>query len=442
MATKSAKKGGTKKRKPAKKAKARPRKESTLVAKAAAATAQVPKRFSLSVTSIAAGAVNDDVMKVQRYLSCYGYLDDAYEEKRLDKPTREALETFQSFMKLPRTGVVDPATATALELPRCGVPDIPPRGRARSGVSADFVLRGCDYEAKFRTLTFAFVSGTADLAGDTERPPVRNAFATWQAQIPIDFSEVGVANNPNFTIGWFTGNHGDGSSFDGPSNTLAHAFFPPPCGGVHSGKFHFDDAETWRLQAGPGVFDTETVALHEIGHLLGLDHSTVPGAVMFPTYAGARRALSQDDIDGIRRLYGRRGPTLKVLVHLQNIGDVRFRDNEFAGTRGQSRRLEGFQIDFTPPVPNLGMRYMAHLQNIGDVPFVNAGQFVGTRGQSRRLEGFAIELTGSARSNFNVFYLAHLQNMGDTPFFQNGQFCGTRGQSRRVEGILVRVEPK
>ena len=221
-----------------------------------------------------------------------------------------------------------------------------------------------------------------------------------------------------------------------------HAFFPPPCGGPNSGKLHFDDAETWRLQAAPGVFDVETVALHEIGHLLGLDHSTVPGAVMFPTYSGARRALSADDIAGIRSLYGRRGPALIVLVHLEGFGDRRFRDNEFAGTRGQSRRLEGFQINFNPPVPNLGMRYMAHLQNIGDVPFVNAGQFVGTRGQSRRLEGFAIELTGSAAANFNVFYMAHLQGIGDTPFFQNGQFCGTRGQSRRVEGILVRVEPR
>jgi hypothetical protein len=83
---------------------------------------------------------------------------------------------------------------------------------------------------------------------------------------------------------------------------------------------------------------------------------------------------------------------------------------------------------------------MAHLQGSGDVPFVNEGQFVGTRGQSRRLEGFAIELTGPAAANFNVFYMAHLEGIGDTSVFRNGQFCGTRGQSRRVEGILVRVE--
>ena len=135
-------------------------------------------------------------------------------------------------------------------------------------------------------------------------------------------------------------------------------------------------------------------------------------------------------------------PSLNVLVHLAGIGDRTFRDNEFAGTRGQGRRLEGFQLQFSPPVPGLSMHYMAHVQGIGDVPFVNDGQFVGTRGQSRSIEGFAIDLTGPLAAKYNVVYMAHLQGTGDTGFFQNGQFCGTRGQSRPVEGILVRVEPK
>jgi hypothetical protein len=88
------------------------------------------------------------------------------------------------------------------------------------------------------------------------------------------------------------------------------------------------------------------------------------------------------------------------------------------------------------------MKYMAHLQDIGDTAFVNEGQFVGTRGQSRRLEGFAIELTGPLAATHTVMYMAHLEGSGDTGFFRDGQFCGTRGQSRRVEGILVHVAPR
>jgi hypothetical protein len=85
---------------------------------------------------------------------------------------------------------------------------------------------------------------------------------------------------------------------------------------------------------------------------------------------------------------------------------------------------------------------MAHLEGDGDVPFVKEGGFIGTRGQSRRLEGFAIELTGPNAANFNVSYMAHLGSTGDTGFVSNGAFCGTRGQHRAVEGMLVRIEPK
>jgi Matrixin/Clostridial hydrophobic W/Putative peptidoglycan binding domain len=396
------------------------------------------KRFTIGVRNLPPDSHHDELPKVQRYLVRYGYLRGPYERGRLDAATQQALLLFQTRMNLAPVGALDDDTVAALETHRCGTPDLFPARRSSSG---EFVLRGCSYQSIFRTLTYAFVLGTPDLPGSGEKQAVRDAFVTWQQEIPLDFAEVDSVNNPNFRIGWFTGDHGDGSAFDGVGNVLAHAFYPPPCGGTHAGACHFDDDEVWALAHGAGQFDTQTVALHEIGHLLGLSHSTVPGAVMFPTYAGARRALAQDDIDGIRALYGRRGVGLDGLVHLEGIADQGFRENEFSGTRGQSRRLEGFQLQISPAVGGLSMRYMAHLQDVGDVPFVNEGQFIGTRGQSRRLEGFAIELTGPAANNFRVRYMAHLQGTGDTGIFENGQFCGTRGQSRRVEGILVRVEP-
>lgn len=133
---------------------------------------------------------------------------------------------------------------------------------------------------------------------------------------------------------------------------------------------------------------------------------------------------------------------LIVLVHLQDIGDSLFHNGQWAGTKGQSRRLEGFQISQVNPVPGLSLQYMAHLQDIGDVPWVNEGGFVGSRGQSRRLEGFAIRLTGPNAPFWDVIYQAHLQDMGDTGSYSNGQFCGTRGQSRRVEAIRVNIVAK
>jgi hypothetical protein len=65
---------------------------------------------------------------------------------------------------------------------------------------------------------------------------------------------------------------------------------------------------SWRTNG--SNYDVETVMLHENGHVLGLAHSSVSAAVMYAYYGGVRRALHQDDIDGIGSLYpASGGPT-------------------------------------------------------------------------------------------------------------------------------------
>lgn len=56
----------------------------------------------------------------------------------------------------------------------------------------------------------------------------------------------------------------------------------------------------------PGRYDLQAIATHEAGHFLGLDHSGIAHAMMYP-YAdagvGQQRNLSTDDIVGIADLY-------------------------------------------------------------------------------------------------------------------------------------------
>ncbi len=97
------------------------------------------------------------------------------------------------------------------------------------------------------------------------------------------------------------------------SGVLAHAYQPGTealfgAGGTIAGDMHIDVARTWADDptdtTGDADFDLYTVALHEFGHSLGLNHSSVFGSVMEPVYAGARRTLTADDIAGIQAIYG------------------------------------------------------------------------------------------------------------------------------------------
>ena len=151
-------------------------------------------------------------------------------------------------------------------------------------------------------IAYFFINGTSKLEGDSEREVIRQAFGLWAAETPLTFSEVSNEADADMVIGWAAGDHGDGDPFDGPGDVLAHASFPNPYDGRQV-FLHFDDDERW-VNSDTDNVDLLTVAAHEIGHTLGLAHSSDPNALMFPSYAGPHRSLDVDDIEGARSLYG------------------------------------------------------------------------------------------------------------------------------------------
>lgn len=151
-------------------------------------------------------------------------------------------------------------------------------------------------------LTYYFINGTGKINGNIERDLIRSAFALWADETPLTFNEVTDPAQADILVGWAEGEHGDGDPFDGPGDVLAHASYPNPYANRQV-FLHFDDSERWINSETQNV-DLLTVAAHEIGHNLGLDHSNNPNALMYPSYSAPHRFLGQDDIAGVQSLYG------------------------------------------------------------------------------------------------------------------------------------------
>jgi len=132
---------------------------------------------------------------------------------------------------------------------------------------------------------------------------VTAAFAAWSAVADITFTMVADGGEPFGAPGPADIRLG-GHTFDGPSGVLAHGFFPPVNGVTAAGDIHFDIAEAWVLGfAGPG-FDIFQVLAHEIGHAIGLGHTSVVDSLMNGPYSEAFSGLQADDIAGAVHLYG------------------------------------------------------------------------------------------------------------------------------------------
>lgn len=249
------------------------------------------------------GDAGPEVSYIQYFLIRSGFLPKGgYMHGVYCGHTCEAVAHYQRFYALREDGVCGPVTKAALARPRCALHDVPP-GVSSAYTSAAYTLPGCRYDRT--SLTYAFYNYTFDLPVMTQRRIIARAFESWARVSSLRFYETARSRGENFKLSWQTGAHGDETVFRGPGNILAHAYFPPPCGGRNAGTLHFDDAERWTENGFFGGVSLQQVALHEIGHLLGLAHSSDPKSVMYAYYNPASYRLSQDDIAGVNALYGR-----------------------------------------------------------------------------------------------------------------------------------------
>ncbi|KAH7302057.1 hypothetical protein KP509_23G054500 [Ceratopteris richardii] len=269
------------------------------------------------------GDAKDAIVPLKRYFSHFGYLNlsGTNATEIFDTDLLSAVKLYQQSFRLEVSGKLDLKTLTKIMTPRCGREDVAdgvPLMLQTTSVSHmasgyhsvghySFFPSHPTWPSSQRNLTYAFspFNETGRMSLEERKLAFSNAFNQWAAVIPMNFTEIDDYEIADVKIEFVSYSHGDGEPFDGVLGVLAHAFSPT------DGRFHLDDSEYWKSLASKSMtelqdIDLQSVVTHEIGHLIGLAHSPVEDAIMYPSIAPGQTKLQLqlDDIQGAQALYG------------------------------------------------------------------------------------------------------------------------------------------
>jgi hypothetical protein len=173
-----------------------------------------------------------------------------------------------------------------------------------AAITISFMPDGTDLGGVQSNLFSAF-NANPRLAGQWQTQ-ILKAAQVWAQQTNINFVVVPDDGAPS---GWGNYEQGDpgfgdirigGYAFG--CSTLARTYQPPPVNNFSiAGDIAFNTGQKFSIGS---TYDLFTVAAHEFGHALGLDHSSATSqAIMFPMYNGIKTSLTSDDTAGIRNIY-------------------------------------------------------------------------------------------------------------------------------------------
>jgi hypothetical protein len=156
--------------------------------------------------------------------------------------------------------------------------------------------------------SFAQTPGTGfvfdDVISDTRfQNLIREAFQAWEDVANIDFQEVTDSSDISLRLGWDT--------IDGPSGTVGEASFTSSkttstLFSIQTSEIRFDSAENWATDRTPtrSEMSLYATAVHEIGHVIGLEHVDDPNTIMYFLDTGDVLDLTAGDIQGAQTIYG------------------------------------------------------------------------------------------------------------------------------------------
>ena len=139
------------------------------------------------------------------------------------------------------------------------------------------------------------------------------ALQAWALVTPLNFRLVSDNGSNWGTSGSTQGDSKFGDSrvtgFYSTNSYIGYAYYPG--GGTGAGDVFFNTRYGFKVggttcSCSGSAYPIYQVAVHEVGHTLGLGHSTVANALMYPTLWGQGPALDPDDVAGMQAIYGSR----------------------------------------------------------------------------------------------------------------------------------------
>lgn len=197
----------------------------------------------------------------------------------------ESLEHFRADYGLSTVGPLQESDLRAMSVRRCGVKS----GQARTGPTKLHTNR-----------PLVYVRDRLQNSALRDRFDEKLLFGLnlWSAVADIKFALTTKQNDAQIEV--------QVAKIDGPSNTLAYAYFPQ--GAAYRLPLVFDTMEAWEEPSGP---DFEGTACHEGGHNIGLDHDPTAKGIMAAFYNPRIQVpTSPWEIEQIVSRYGK--PTISV----------------------------------------------------------------------------------------------------------------------------------